>query len=309
MMLRRGLPAVLTAICLLGFSCSRLADAQNSNAAIAQTLQSASNNPQIAGTSAKTGAAAAPLVSRAAASNQPAATAQSVQPTSLQASDVNNALLQATNIATQVLQNAPPAQAIIPAGTTTTTNSITIPRGQDQSSVTLNPDGVTLNSSPDAPSMTIGNAGVRYNEPEVNPIPEQAAGSLFPGQGLSVVQNHPINDQGTGPAPVSKSNFQPLGTSLGGVTTPAQNAAAALDSMGQGGHNSNKAIGQQQNSNPYFRNANTASTQKTQSYAAQIPANAQGAAADPNAVTLTGPGGNSVSLGRRLLREASLDDL
>ena len=57
------------------------------------------------------------------------------------------------------------------------------------------------------------------------------------------------------------------------------------------------------------RNANTASTQKTQSYAAQIPANAQGAAADPNAVTLTGPGGNSVSLGRRLLREASLDDL
>lgn len=110
-MLRRGLPAVLIAICLLGFSCSRLADAQSSNAAIAQTLQSASNNPQIAGTSAKTGAAAAPLVSRTAASNQPAATAQSVQPTSLQASDVNNALLQATNIATQVLQNAPPAQA------------------------------------------------------------------------------------------------------------------------------------------------------------------------------------------------------
>ena len=44
---------------------------------------------------------------------------------------------------------------IIPAGTTATTNSITIPRGQDQGSVTLNPDGVTLNSSPDSPSMTV----------------------------------------------------------------------------------------------------------------------------------------------------------
>ena len=109
-MLRRGFPAVLIAIYLLGISCSRLADAQGSNAAIAQTLQGASNNPQIVGTSAKTGGAAAPSGSPAAASNQ-AATAQSVQPTSLQASDVNKALLQATNIATQVLQNAPPAQA------------------------------------------------------------------------------------------------------------------------------------------------------------------------------------------------------
>ncbi len=71
---------------------------------------------------------------------------------------------------------------------------------------------------------------------------------------LSVVQNYPINDQGTGPAPVSKSNFQPLGSNVGGITTPAQNAAAALASMGQGGHNSNaQAIGAKQNSNPYFR--------------------------------------------------------
>ena len=143
---------------------------------------------------------------------------------------------------------------IIPAGTTATTDSITIPRAQNAGSITLNPDGVTLKSSPDAPSMTvchlavetsffcrtkwlinftreycrvprtlpqhwhchssedygiqpdelgvlrcqlmargvnesivvvqIGNAGVRYNEPEQNPIPAQAEGSLFPGQGV-----------------------------------------------------------------------------------------------------------------------------
>lgn len=51
------------------------------------------------------------------------------------------------------------------------------------------------------------------------------------------------------------------------------------------------------------------SSKKTQSYAAVIPTQAQGAAADPNAVTLTGPGGNSVTLGRRLLREIPSEDL
>lgn len=44
---------------------------------------------------------------------------------------------------------------IIPAGTTATTDSITIPRAQNGGSITLNPDGVTLKSSPDSPSMTV----------------------------------------------------------------------------------------------------------------------------------------------------------
>lgn len=69
-----------------------------------------------------------------------------------------------------------------------------------------------------------------------------------------MVQDYPINDQGTGPAPVSKSNFQPLGTNVGAISSPQQNAQAALASMGQGGHNTNSnAIGASQNSNPYFR--------------------------------------------------------
>ncbi len=108
-MLRGGGSAVLVAICILGISGRSLAD--TSNAAIAQTLQGASNNPQIAGTSAKTGTATAPSASTAAVFSQSSAAAQPAQPTSLQASDVNNALLQATNLATQVLQSAPPAQA------------------------------------------------------------------------------------------------------------------------------------------------------------------------------------------------------
>lgn len=301
-MARGRATVLLIAICFLGNSCVSLAD--TSNAAVAQTLQQASSNQQIAETSAKTSGAASPFNSPAATSNQQVSgTAQSVQPKSLQASDVNNALLQATDLATQVLQNAPPAKAIIPAGTTATTDSITIPRAQNAGSITLNPNGVTLKSSPDAPSMTIGNAGVRYNEPEQNPIPAQAEGSLFPGQGLSVVQNNPLNDQGTGPAPVSKSNFQPLGSNIGAISTPAQNTEAALSSMGQGGHNTNKAASTQ-NSNPYFRNANVPSPQRTQSYAAGIPSQIKtSAGADPNAVTLTGPGGNALTLGRRLLRE------
>ena len=51
-----------------------------------------------------------------------------------------------------------------------------------------------------------------------------------------MVQNAPLNEEGTGPAPKSGSSFQPLGTSLGAVTTPQQNTEAALASMGQGGH-------------------------------------------------------------------------
>ena len=30
----------------------------------------------------------------------------------------------------------------------------------------------------------IGNAGVQYNDPQENPVPEQKAGSNFPGEGV-----------------------------------------------------------------------------------------------------------------------------
>ena len=58
------------------------------------------------------------------------------------------------------------------------------------------------------------------------------------------------------------------------------------------------------------RNANVASPARTQSYAAAIPTQVRtSAGADPNAVTVTGPGGSSMTLGRRLLREIPSDDL
>ena len=76
-----------------------------------------------------------------------------------------------------------------------------------------------------------------------------------------MVQNAPLNEAGTGPAPKSGSSFQPLGTSLGAVTTPQQNTEAALASMGQGGHQLSSSASQggeqrQQSrfqNNPYFR--------------------------------------------------------
>lgn len=36
-----------------------------------------------------------------------------------------------------------------------------------------------------AHALQIGNAGVRYNDPQENVIPGQVAGSNFPGQGVS----------------------------------------------------------------------------------------------------------------------------
>lgn len=50
-------------------------------------------------------------------------------------------------------------------------------------------------------------------------------------------------------------------------------------------------------------------SQRTTSYAADVPTRASllggsAGANNPNGVTLTGPGGNSVTLGRKLLQEA-----
>ena len=76
-----------------------------------------------------------------------------------------------------------------------------------------------------------------------------------------VVQNAPLNEEGTGPAPKSGSSFQPLGTNVGGIATPQQNTESALASMGQGGHqlsSSSSQSGEQKQpskfqNNPYFR--------------------------------------------------------
>ena len=75
------------------------------------------------------------------------------------------------------------------------------------------------------------------------------------------MQNAPLNDQGTGPAPVGGSHFQPLGTKVGGISTPAQNTNSLLASMGQPvGQQSGQRAGQsgQQSgnkfeNNPFFR--------------------------------------------------------
>ncbi len=72
-----------------------------------------------------------------------------------------------------------------------------------------------------------------------------------------VVQNAPLNDQGTGPAPVGGSHFQPLGTNVGGISTPSQKTDSLLASMGQPKPQSSQQSGQQSGNrfenNPFFR--------------------------------------------------------
>jgi hypothetical protein len=74
---------------------------------------------------------------------------------------------------------------------------------------------------------------------------------------LTVQQNYPLNDQGTGLARTSHSSFQPLGTNVGAISTPQQNSESALASMGQPGHiQDNSAAGQSQSmqqQDPNFR--------------------------------------------------------
>ena len=76
-----------------------------------------------------------------------------------------------------------------------------------------------------------------------------------------VVQNAALNDQGTGPAVVGGSHFQPLGTNLGGISTPSQKTDSLLASMGQSGHaqssqqsgQTSKQSGNRFENNPFFR--------------------------------------------------------
>ena len=68
---------------------------------------------------------------------------------------------------------------------------------------------------------------------------------------LSVVQNHALNDAGTGVATAGHTNFQPLDSSIGPITTPAQNTQATLASLGQGGHGTSQQRQQQQQQMTY----------------------------------------------------------
>lgn len=94
---------ILLALCLAGTLLGGRA-ADTSSSAIQQTVASASNNPQIAGSEADTGTPASSASSPALA----AGAAQQALPSSLQASDVNNALTNVAKAATVLIQNAPP---------------------------------------------------------------------------------------------------------------------------------------------------------------------------------------------------------
>jgi hypothetical protein len=75
-------------------------------------------------------------------------------------------------------------------------------------------------------------------------VPEASAARCACAQ-ESVVQSVPLNDAGTGIAQAGHTNFQPLGTSVGAISTPAQNTQATLASLGQGGHAPAQQRGQQ----------------------------------------------------------------
>lgn len=91
---------ILLALCLTStFLQGR--SANTGSAAIQQTLASASNNPQIAGTAAGTGAPAS-------SPSSPAIASAAAHQGSLQASDVNTALTNAAKAATILIQNTPP---------------------------------------------------------------------------------------------------------------------------------------------------------------------------------------------------------
>ena len=60
-----------------------------------------------------------------------------------------------------------------------------------------------------------------------------------------MAQAAPLNDAGTGILQAGHTNFQPLGTNVGAISTPAQNTQATLASLGQGGHPQPGQRGQQ----------------------------------------------------------------
>ena len=98
-----GARTILLALCLASTLLGGQS-ADTSSSAIQQTVASASNNPQIAESDAGTGAPASSASSPALA----AGATQQALPSSLQESDVNNALTNVAKAATVLIQNAPP---------------------------------------------------------------------------------------------------------------------------------------------------------------------------------------------------------
>lgn len=109
----RGLTALVLVVYLFGSTgLTAVGAAGNDVAAIQHTLSSASDNAQIADTNSQTtnsGAAAAPA--ETSLQQQPVPASQSTVPANPQAAQINNALLQTTNLATQIVQAAPPASS------------------------------------------------------------------------------------------------------------------------------------------------------------------------------------------------------
>jgi hypothetical protein len=105
--------ALLLAVSLFGSTGLAAGQVSANNVpAIQHTLSSASDNPQIADTSAQTSnsnAAVAPA--KASLQQQSAPGAQNAAPAITQADQMNNALVQATNLATQIVQAAPPVSS------------------------------------------------------------------------------------------------------------------------------------------------------------------------------------------------------
>ena len=89
-------------LCLLSTIQYGQADDSSDSSAIAQTIKQAAHNPQIANTNAQTGGAGA-------AGPASGTALLSFPTTPLQTTDINKALTTATNAATQLIQNAPPA--------------------------------------------------------------------------------------------------------------------------------------------------------------------------------------------------------
>lgn len=109
----RSLTALVVVALLTGSTGLAAGQVNSANVpAIQHTLNTASDNSQIADTSSQTvkqGAAVAPAAP--SLQQQAAPLSQNAGPVVPQAAQINNALLQASKIATQLLQAAPPASS------------------------------------------------------------------------------------------------------------------------------------------------------------------------------------------------------
>ena len=112
-MCARPLAALVVAVLLTGSAGLIAGQVNTANVpAIQNTIDKASDNSQIADTSSqtvKTGAAVAPAAT--SLQQQAAPLGQNAAPAVPQAAQINNALLQASKIATQLLQAAPPVSS------------------------------------------------------------------------------------------------------------------------------------------------------------------------------------------------------